>query len=87
MPTYTTRTAPVKLETAFDVLNEMQRRLAELAESLEFAAERLFPRNGLCERCEDFKADCLTVDYSVEDLDGNPDMASEVLCADCREGE
>jgi hypothetical protein len=62
----------------------MRLDLEEMRSRLEFTAERLFPRNGLCERCEDFKADCLTVDYSVPDLDGNPDMASEVVCADCR---
>jgi len=56
----------------------MQAKLAELTRRLEDAARRLFPRNDLCDGCDQFAADCLTVQES--------DQLGQALtyCAACR---
>jgi len=61
MSTYTTATSPVNLSRTLKALEEMQARLADLQRRLQDAARRLFPRNDLCDGCEQFAADCLTV--------------------------
>jgi len=66
MSTYTTATSPVNLTRTLRHLEEMQAKLAELQKRLQDAARRLFPRNDLCDGCEQFAADCLTVEESDE---------------------
>jgi len=59
-------------------LEEMQTKLAELQKRLQDAAAKLFPRNDLCDGCDQFAADCLTV-HEFDQL-GQP----LTYCAACR---
>ena len=73
------------LRQTFAELDAMHNQLDELRRRLEEVGKRMFERPDLCQYCEQFSSDCLTVDYKEATLDG-PRMVTETLCADCRKG-
>jgi hypothetical protein len=71
------------LRQTFAELDEMHNRLDEPRRRLEAIGKRLIPHADLCQYCEQFASDCLTVDYKEATLDG-PRIVTETLCAGCR---
>jgi hypothetical protein len=84
---YSIEEVPVKpefsLKSTFAELDAMHNQLDELRRRLEEVGKRMFERPDLCEFCNEFSSNCLTVDYKQATLDG-PQVVTETLCADCR---